>query len=195
MTIGTAKTATIGKVLNATSTEDGSGFYSVDTTAAAFTTTLAPALIVGEQLRFKQANGSWVANAWTLTSSLASGLKFVSTAGVVGAGVTSLVLSSKNVAEVVAEWDGSAWQVAQIAAALGGLGVSQALTIATANTIPALAAPWNGVGVPTLNINGTVVANGAGVTFTSGSSAVSVSAATLGFNVNAGDTVTAAYTS
>ena len=195
MTIGTAKTATIGKVLNAVSTEDGSGFYSVDTTTAAFTTTLAPALIVGEQLRFKQANGSWATNPWTLTSSLANGLKFVTSAGAVGAGVTSLASSSKNVAEVVAEWDGTAWQVTQIQAAIGGLGVTQGLTISTQNTIPALAAPWNGVGVPSLNINGTVVTNGAGVTFTSGSSAVTVTAATLGYNVNPGDTVTAAYTS
>ena len=195
MTGGTAKTATIGKILNAASTEDGSGFYSVDTTSASFTTTLAAALTVGEQLRFKQANGSWVANPWTLTSSATGGLKFVTTAGVVGAGVTSLTVSSKNVAEVVAEWDGSAWQVVQIAAALGGLGVTQSLPISTQNTIPALASAWNGVGVPTLDINGVVIANGAGANFTSGSTAVTVAAATLGFNVNTGDIVTASYTS
>ena len=195
MTTGTAKTATIGRVLNAASTEDGSGFYSVDTTTASFTTTLAAALIVGEQLRFKQANGSWATNPWTLTSSLASGLKFVSNSGAVGAGVTSLVSSSKNVAELAVEWDGSAWQVTQIAAAIGGLGITQAMPITTQNTIPALAAPWNGVGVPSLDINGTVVVNGAGVTFTSGSTAVTVTASVLGYNVNIGDTVTAAYTS
>lgn len=195
MTTGTAKTATIGKILAAASTEDGSGFYSVDTTSAAFATTLAAALIAGEQMRFKQANGSWGTNAWTLTSSATGGLKFLSTSGAVGTGVTSATFSSKNVGEVVAEWDGSAWQVTQLAAALGGLLVTQSLAISTQNTVPALSAPWNGVGVPSLDINGTVISNGAGVTFTSGSTAVTVTPATLGFNVNVGDTVTASFTS
>ena len=72
---------------------------------------------------------------------------------------------------------------------------TQILAITTQNTVPALSSPWNGTGVPNLNINGVVVANGSGVTFTSGSTAVTVTAATLGYNVNPGDSVTATYTS
>ena len=193
-TIGNTKTATIGKQLTAASTEDGSGFYNVDTTSAAFTTTLDTAVTVGQQERFKQANGSWSVNPWTLKSTLASGLKFVSLGGVVGAGVTTAAFTSKFAGEVVAEWDGAAWQVLVLAQALGGLSLTQPLSIATQNTIPALSNPWNGTGVPSLDINGTVVANGAGVTFTSGSTAVTVSNSVLGYNVNVGDTVTAAYT-
>lgn len=193
MTTGATKADTIGKQLAAASTEDGSGFYNVDTSAGAFTTTLDVAVVTGQQLRFKQANGSWKTNAWTLTTPVVNGLKILSSAGVAGSGVSSLTFNSVGVGEVVAEWDGTVWQVAQLSAVLGGAFVRQSLTVATRNTIPALSSPWNGQGVPSIVVNGNTYFNGAGVTFTANSTAVTVNAATLGFNINVGEAVVAEY--
>ncbi len=190
MTIGTAKTATIGKVLNVASTEDGSGFYSVDTTAAAFTTTLAQALIVGEQLRFKQAAGSWGTNGWTLTAQSAQ-LKFVTNAGVTNSGVSTATFSSRSIGEVVAEWDGAFWQVTILQAAIGGVGFGQSMPITTQNTLPALSAPWNGYGVPTLDVGGNEIANGTLATTTStAASTTAVIAVTSATGISVGQLVT-----